>query len=139
MRKPATPATGATSDQNPDQSNSIPIKHELCIHELLKAGTHGINQLKALRTYHDTCLNTTISELGLKRGLTIQREQRKHLHSAGGVTRFCWYWFPTLKGAKEGLAILNSLREQRNAPPLGEAEAASLLEKFPETQLKPVA
>ncbi|WP_415886013.1 hypothetical protein ACMXYO_15420 [Neptuniibacter sp. QD37_6] len=136
-KKPAAPNTGATSEQNLDKHNSIPTKHELCIYELLKVGTHGINQLKALSTYHDTCLNTTISELGLKRGLIIQREQRKHLHSAGGTTRFCWYWFPTRKEAQEGLTVLNRLREQRNFPLVEMTESNSLLEQFPQTQPEP--
>lgn len=138
-KKLAAPATGATSKSNQHKFTSIPTKHELCIHELLRAGTNGINQLIALNTYHDTCLNTTISELGLKRNLTIEREKRQHIHSAGGSTYFCWYWFPTRREAQHGLEVLNLLRELRKAPHLTEFESALLLKKFPETLLKPVA
>jgi len=135
----AAPATGATSKNNQDKLTSIPTKHELCIHELLKAGTDGINQLTALSTYFDTCLNTTVSELGLKRNLTIEREKRQHIHSAGGVTYFCWYWFATRGKAQQGLDALNLLREQRKVAHLTEFESSKLLERFPETFLKPVA
>ncbi|MGH1432632.1 MAG: hypothetical protein ACRBB4_16125 [Neptuniibacter sp.] len=131
---PAAPATGATSKDDKSNTNRIPIKHEPCVHQLLKAGTQGINQLKALSTYHDTCLNTTISELGLKRGLTIQREKRQHIHSAGGTTHFCWYWFPNRETAQEGLNVLNQLRDQRGAPRLGEFESIYLLNQFPESR-----
>jgi len=131
---PATPATEATSRNKLSNDSSKPTKHELCIHGLLKSGTQGINQLKALSTYHDTCLNTTISELGLKRGLTIQREKRQHIHSAGGSTHFCWYWFPNREAAQEGLNVLNQLKDQRGAPRLAEVESIYLLNQFSESR-----
>jgi hypothetical protein len=136
-KKLAAPATGATSKSNQHKFTSIPTKHELCIHELLRAGTNGINQLIALSTYRDTCINTTVSELGLKRNLTIEREKRQHIHSAGGSTYFCWYWFPSKREAEQALAMLNQLRSKRGEPHLDRTETTSLLAQYPSALTNP--
>ncbi|WP_067984060.1 hypothetical protein [Neptuniibacter pectenicola] len=137
MNKPATPTTGATRKNNQKKSTSTPTKHELCIHELLRAGTNGINQLIVLNTYHDTCLNTTISELGLKRKLIIEREKRPHINTSGGNSPFCWYWFPSKREAEQALEMLNQLRSKRGEPHLDRAETTSLLAQYPSALTNP--
>jgi len=145
--KPEASATEATSTtqlsftqpsvrtvkMNTINSNSIPTKHELCIYELLKAGTTGIHKIgKPQHSYGETCLPTTISELKLKRGLTIQREMRTHKHRAGGKTSFAWYWFPDRGAAERALILLNQMRGKRKAVPIDLIESEALLAHFPE-------
>lgn len=120
---------------NTNKSNSIPTKHELCIYELLKAGTTGIHKIgQPSQTYGETCLTTTISELGIKRGLTITRERRKHIHRAGGPTYFTWYWFADRDEAEKAIRLLNGLRRKRQAKPFTEEESDKLISVFPEPE-----
>ncbi len=121
------------------KTKSIPTKHELCIYELLKAGMSGIHKLGSpQKVFGETCLPTTISELGLKRGLRISRVKRQHIHRAGGKTSFTWYWLADRNEAAIALQILNSLRLQRQAAPIDDAEARTLLSLFIEPA-KPAA
>ena len=118
---------------NTHNSISIPTKHELCIYELLKAGTTGIHKIgQPSQAYGETCLTTTISELGIKRGLTITRERRKHIHRAGEPTYFTWYWFADKQEASKAIKLLNRLRKKREVSPLTPNEESALLSLFPE-------
>jgi len=132
MKAPVTATTTATSTGQLKKSNRIPTKHEQCLYALLRAGSEGINQLRALSLYGDTCVNTTISELGNKRGLLISRDRRPHQHQLGGATSFTWYWFADRIEAKRALRTLNTLRRARGCLPLPNGEAYYLLSQFPE-------
>lgn len=119
---------------NKSDITPIPTKHELCIVELLKAGPNGIHKIgKPQYSYGETCLPTTISELGRKRGLIIHRERRNHEHRSGGSTFFTWYWFPDREAATEALELMNKFRIKRQAAALSEEAAECLLSQFPES------
>jgi hypothetical protein len=120
---------------NNSKSNSTPTKHELCVYELLKAGTDGIHKIgKPSSAYGETCLTTTISELGLRRGIGIDRERREHIHRAGGKTYFTWYWLADRHEAEKAIRLLTRLRKKRKAKPLTEEQSDKLLSAFPEPE-----
>jgi len=52
----------------------------------------SMNRLEALSLYGDTCLNTTVSALRVKHGITFIKELEPHLNQAGGTVRFTRYW-----------------------------------------------
>ncbi|WP_432471315.1 hypothetical protein [Amphritea sp. HPY] len=91
----------------------IPVKEELLGIELLKAGPAGVSKLAMLEAYGETCLNTTISHLGLNRGINIARERRPHRHQNGGDTYFTWYWLPSRREAKKVLDMIWEFRKTR--------------------------
>lgn len=115
------------------KSSDLQTKHELCILELLKAGKLGVNKPGTPHmTYGESCLPTTISELGIKRGLIIDRKKKKHINRNGGLTSFTQYWLKDHSEAIKAIELLNYLRKKRNAPQLNEEEAYQLLINFPE-------
>lgn len=125
--------TSAPKDaQNKTGTKNItpPTKHELALYDLLKAGTGGISKLTELPSYGETCLPTTISELG-KIGFVIARETRPHIHQYGNETRFTWYWLADRGEACKAVNRVNRLRHKRMAAPMSEILAERLLHGFP--------
>lgn len=105
----------------------IPSKHELCLTLLVKAGLNGIYKITSIEDYGETCLNTTISELGLKKNFRIDRCKKPHTHSSGGKTFFMWYWLANRFEAQKALRYINQQRKIRAVPAL----PTSLLLSFP--------
>lgn len=105
----------------------IPSKHELCLTLLLKAGLSGIYKLTSMKHYGETCLTTTISELGIKKNFRIDRCKKPHIHSRGGKTFFTWYWLANRFEASKALRYINQQRKIRGVPAL----PTSLLLSFP--------
>lgn len=139
-KKTVAPATGATSTTQQSQSNSIPTKHELCLYELLKAGMKGIYKLgQCQQSYGETCLPTTISELGIRRGLLIDRIKKPHTHWAGGQSNFTRYWLANREEAKKTVELFDSLREKRKHPSPDSVETEQLIEQFPTSVIDPGA
>ncbi|UTA47455.1 hypothetical protein L1F30_15000 [Simiduia sp. 21SJ11W-1] len=116
------------------KSRSIPTKHELALIDLLEHGTEGISKLTTLASYGETSLPTTISELGLQRGIRIDRKRCKHRHRHGGETFFTHYWLGSKSTAYQALDVLKHLRAARNAPPPIHLEKAA--NQFPDDELR---
>ena len=110
--------------------DSIPSKHELALLALLEAGKEGLSKLSAINLYGETSLPTTISELGLKRGFRLERQQRKHRHRYGGVTHFTWYWLADYGEACRAVCFINELRSHRKAEPLTRESSDQLIRAF---------
>ena len=131
--------TPKSSNPNSKGNNSTPpCKHELCLHDLLEGGPNGISKLTPSRS-NDTCLNTTISELGIDRHILIERELRPHVHHHGGKTRFAWYWLPSQEEALKACELISSLRKDRGVSPLIELEIERLVSQFPPVPAKGAA
>jgi hypothetical protein len=109
---------------------SIPTKHELCCLELLKAGPTGISKLTTLNAYGETALPTTISQLGLQRGLNIHRAPRKHIHRRGGTTYLNQYWIPTRREAWKVAMLIRFLQNERGACVMGVKQLVAFVRQF---------
>ncbi len=96
------------------KNTTPPTKHELCLFDLLEANYTGISKLTTSSSYGETCLPTTISELGAE-GFQIARKRRNHTHRHGGTTFFTWYWLPNLLEAQKAIDWINKLRLRRGA------------------------
>lgn len=83
MDKPATPATGATSNK----ARSLPLKIIALTH-LLK---RSLITLEAMSLYGGTALHSTISDLTHDHGLVFDRQMEPHQHRNGGKTHFMRY------------------------------------------------
>lgn len=114
------------------KARNIPTKHELALIDLLEHGTEGISKLTTLSSYGETSLPTTISELGLQRGLPICRQRRKHIHRHGGETSFTWYWLSSRGSAFQALELVRCFRSARSAPLPEHLEKAA--EQFPDSE-----
>lgn len=113
------------------QLAGTPNKHELCLYELIKAGPVGINKIGSpVIAYGETCLPTTISELGIERGINIKREKRPHIHRHGGKTTFTQYILPHINEATKALVLINKLRKARGVEPIPIEEEEALLSAF---------
>lgn len=117
--------------QNKTSANNTPppTKHELALYDLLKAGTGGISKLTELPSYGETCLPTTISELG-KLGFVIARETRPHIHQHGNKTKFSWYWLADRGEACKAVSRVNRLRHKRGVARIPEIEAERFIHGF---------
>ena len=108
---------------------AIPTKHELCLFDLLEANFEGISKLTTMPSYGETCLPTTISELGAE-GFQIARKRRNHTHRHGGTTFFTWYWLPNLFEAQKAIEWINKLRLRRGAEAIPETLTNDWLANF---------
>lgn len=81
-------------------------KQMTCLSHLLVA---SLNKLDALRLYGETCLNTTISQLG-KKGYDFTRKREPHINRVGDTVRFMRYTLtPTsAQRAKKELSAFTS-------------------------------
>lgn len=130
-KHPTPPQHSTSKGTSRNQQPNYPNKHELCLLELLRAGTAGISKLSMLPAYGETALPTTISELGRHRQLRICRELRPHQHRHGGIAHFSHYWLADLREAVKAAELINQLRAERSAALIGESELDTLLLGFP--------
>lgn len=91
MKKSAAPEEATNKNAKKTISREPLKKHEL-LELLLDAGARGINKLEAFYEYGETCLSTTISELGIDDGLTIERRSEPHIRRNGKKVHFTRYW-----------------------------------------------
>jgi hypothetical protein len=108
-----------------------PCKHELALFDLLCAGLTGISKLTELPSYGETSLPTTISELYLDRGFTIDRVRKPHVTRHKTNTFFTWYWLANTREAEKAIALVNAFRKARNAELISDDVAQKLIATFP--------
>lgn len=89
-------------------------KPELALEMLLNAGQQGVVKFDTWDQYHDTCLNSTISQLKRKHGIEFIKENVSHTHANDGPTWFRRYSIDPnyLNHAKQVLKQLREAREQ---------------------------
>ena len=135
QKEKMTPATEATSKNSQVNLKSIPTKHELCLLELLKAGTKGIHKIGTPSDmYGETCLPTTISQLKLDYGFEFIKVRRKHQNKAGGHTHFTWYSLANKHQASYACIMISKMRTKRGNPKTEQDTAyfLNLIDQFPE-------
>lgn len=107
-RQPATRANIVT--ESPKAKKVKLTKQMICLAHLLVG---SLNKLEALRLYNDTCLNTTISQLGDK-GYNFTKKREPHVNRIGDTVYFMRYAL-THDSAQRAIKALSSLSNNKGA------------------------
>jgi hypothetical protein len=106
-----------------------PFKREITLLCFLRLGNIGMNQPEATEIYGDSCLNTSVSYLQNRNGITISRRLERWTHRHGGKTHFTRYWLACPKQEVKAVALLNKLRAKRGMYPIQPGEYFTLPNK----------
>ena len=119
MKYEATPkGDNITNGNSYVTETESPIKMELVIETLLRAGRYGVTQPEAYPIYRESCLNSSISALQNNHCINISRQSDITSKVHRKQKPFTRYWLPDEAQANKALNLLNYYRRQRNAPPL---------------------
>tara|TARA_R110002049_G_scaffold162267_1_gene327966 strand:+ start:1778 stop:2164 length:387 start_codon:yes stop_codon:yes gene_type:complete len=95
-----------------------PLKIESMLMVFIKRGSRGVNRIEAIYEYGDTALNSTVSNLVHRYGISFKRISEKRKNRVNEFNRFIRYSLLTCKDEEKAKSLVNSFRVRRGLTPI---------------------
>lgn len=87
-----TEKQGSAAAAKNELQNDLSNKLLVCLAHLHQRGNAGLNTLEANQAYNDTCLHTTIYQIGVVYHIKPKRQYETLTNRDGRSTRYMRYW-----------------------------------------------